>query len=287
VTAPAGGVAVDLRSLDGLRRRADADPRAAVREAARQFEALFMNELVKSLRATTFDDGATAGGAGGELATSMLDQQFAGQLTGLKGGLSEAIAAQLERQMGLAPGPIPATRGANPLPRPLGAAVDSPVRLPERAAAAFVRAHQAAAEAAAADSGIPAAFMVAQAAHESGWGRREIRHADGSPSHNLFGIKAGAGWSGPVAETTTTEVVDGVARKVTARFRAYASYAESFADYARLMRNSPRYQAVREADTADAFAHGLQRAGYATDPRYAEKLTRVINATLQLQRSQG
>jgi len=160
------------------------------------------------------------------------------------------------------------------------------VRLPERAAAAFVREHQAAAEAVAATSGIPAAFMVAQAAHESGWGRREIRHADGSPSHNLFGIKAGAGWSGPVAEVTTTEYVDGAPHKVTARFRAYASYAESFADYARLMQTSPRYQAVREADTAGEFAQGLQRAGYATDPRYAEKLTRVINTTLRLQRSQ-
>jgi flagellar protein FlgJ len=75
--------------------------------------------------------------------------------------------------------------------------------------------------------------MVAQAAHETGWGRKEIRHADGTPAHNLFGIKAGANWTGPVAEVTTTEYIGGVARKVTAKFRAYASYAESFADYAR------------------------------------------------------
>jgi flagellar protein FlgJ len=129
--------------------------------------------------------------------------------------------------------------------------------------------------------------MVAQAAHESGWGRREIVHADGTPSHNLFGIKAGAGWNGPVAEVTTTEYIGGVARKVTAKFRAYASYAESFADYARLMTNSPRYAAVGQADTPREFAQSLQRAGYATDPAYADKLTAVINTTLRLQRTTG
>jgi flagellar protein FlgJ len=285
--ASGAGTPLDLRALDGLRGRADRDPRSAVREAARQFEALFMNELVKSMRATTMDSGMNGGGSGGELATSMLDQQFAGQLSGIPGGLSEAIARQLERQMGMAPGPIPSTRGANPLPPPIDKPNGAPTRIPERGAAAFVREHRAAADAAEAATGIPAAFMVAQAAHESGWGRREIRHADGSPSHNLFGIKAGAGWTGPVAEVTTTEYVDGAARKVTAKFRAYASHAESFADYARLMRDSPRYQAVRQADSAREFADGLQRAGYATDPRYADKLTRIINTTLQLQRSQG
>ena len=128
--------------------------------------------------------------------------------------------------------------------------------------------------------------MIGQAAHESGWGRREIRHADGTPSYNLFGIKAGADWKGPVAETLTTEVVNGQAVKGVAKFRAYASHAESFADYARLMTNSPRYQPVlAQGQDAGSFAAGLQRAGYATDPAYADKLTRVINTTLRLQRA--
>jgi flagellar protein FlgJ len=135
--------------------------------------------------------------------------------------------------------------------------------------------------------------MIAQAAHETGWGRKEIRHADGSPAYNLFGIKAGAGWRGPVAEVTTTEYINGKAHKVVARFRAYGNYAESFADYARLMQESPRYAgvatraaqgALHGAGGAAAFAQGLQRAGYATDPAYADKLTRVINTTLRLQR---
>jgi flagellar protein FlgJ len=281
------GIAVDQRSLDSLRLRANTDPKAAVKEVARQFEALFMNELMKSMRATTLDSGLMDGGSGGEMATGMLDQQFAGQLTGLKGGLSEAIMKQLERQMGMAPGPIPAPRGATVQPLPLGKAADAPLRIPEKGAAAFVQQHTRAAEAAEARSGIPAAFMVAQAAHETGWGRKEIRHADGSPSYNLFGIKAGASWQGPTAEITTTEYIGGVGQKVTAKFRAYGSYAESFADYARLMKTSPRYAGVANADSAGEFAQGLQKAGYATDPAYADKLTRVINTTLRLQRTQG
>ena len=91
-----------------------------------------------------------------------------------------------------------------------------------------------------------------------------------------------------MAEVTTTEYIDGRAHKVKAKFRAYASAEESFADYARLMRNNPRYQRVLDgAGDAASFAHGLQRAGYATDPAYADKLARVINTTLRLQRSLG
>ena len=200
-------------------------------------------------------------------------------MTGLPGGLSEAITKQLERQMGLAPGPIP-------MAKPLTLDAQRPLRIPDRGAADFVQQHTQAAQGAEASTGIAAAFMIGQAAHESGWGRKEIKHADGSPSFNLFGIKAGADWKGPVAETRTTEVVNGQAVKTVARFRAYASYAESFADYARLMKNSPRYQPVlAQAQDAASFASGLQRAGYATDPAYAAKLTRVINTTLQLQRA--
>ena len=110
--------------------------------------------------------------------------------------------------------------------------------------------------------------------------------ADGSPSHNLFGIKANAGWTGKVAEVTTTEYVGGVARKVTAKFRAYDSYEDAFKDHARLLSQSPRYsQTVAQADTASGFAKGLQKAGYATDPAYADKLTKVINTALRVQRS--
>jgi flagellar protein FlgJ len=281
-------VAFDTRELASLKARAASDPKAAVREAARQFETVFMNELVKSMRASTLPSGMLDS-AGSTMGTEMLDGQLAGQLSGLKGGLADVIARQLERQMGLTPGPIPVTRSANNTPAPLAA---QPVaeRIPRTGAAGFVQQHSAAAQSAERQTGIPAAFMVSQAALETGWGRKEIRHADGTPAFNLFGIKAGANWQGPVAEITTTEYVNGKAQKVVAKFRAYASYEESFADYARRMKDSPRYQdtvarTVAGAGDASAFARGLQKAGYATDPGYADKLSRVINTTLRLQRS--
>ncbi|MCC7099758.1 MAG: flagellar assembly peptidoglycan hydrolase FlgJ [Rubrivivax sp.] len=283
----AQGLGVDARSLDALRGTATRDPKAAVREAAQQFEALFMQELMKSMRATTPATGMLDN-EGSRLGTEMLDTQLAGGLSGMKGGLSEAIMRQLERQMGLSPGPIPATgarASANTTAQPLDR-LDKPVKIPEKGAAGFVQQHSEAAARAEAATGIPAAFMLAQAAHETGWGRKEIRHADGTSANNLFGIKAGANWKGPVAEVTTTEYIGGVARKVTAKFRAYSSHEESFADYARLMKDSPRYAGVAASGgDASAFAHGLQKAGYATDPAYGAKLTRVINTTLRLQRA--
>ena len=301
--AVSGGLALDGRSLDAIRQRGATDPRGAVREAARQFEALFMQELIKSMRSATLSSGMLDN-AGSQLGTQMLDSQLALKMTGLPGGLSEAIARQLERAMGLPGGDDAAAPGAPAaLPpagpgRPAGPAAAQPpgtaagapaASAPAPAgAAAFLQRHRAAAERAEAVTGIPAEFMLAQAAHETGWGRRDIRHADGSPSHNLFGIKAGPGWRGAVAEITTTEFVDGVAQKVRARFRAYASPEESFADYARMITGSPRWrEALARADDARGFAQGLQRGGYATDPDYADKLTRVINTTLRLQRAQG
>ncbi len=280
--------AADNRSIDALRSSAARDPKGAIKQAAKQFEALFMQELMKSMRAATLSSGMLDN-AGTQMGTEMLDTQFAQQMTGLPGGLSEAIAKQLERQMG-------GTHAASAAAATPGAMAPAATAAPLRGAEAlsdvgtrqaqFVRNHTDAARSAEAQSGIPAGFMVAQAAHESGWGRREILNADGSSSHNLFGIKAGPGWKGAVAEVTTTEYINGEPRKVMAKFRAYGSYAESFNDYAKLMKESPRYgQVVANASTARGFSEGLQRAGYATDPAYADKLTRVINTTLRLQRA--
>jgi flagellar protein FlgJ len=280
------GLAGDASALNALRRTAGSDPKAAVREAARQFESLFMQELMKSMRSATMSSGLLESPAT-KLGTEMLDAQLATKMVGQPGGLSDLIARQLERQMGLSPGPIPSTARANHS-LPIVGTPESVPKIPEKSAAGFVQQHSAAAEAAQAETGIPAAFMVAQAAHETGWGKKEIVGRDGTPSNNLFGIKAGGSWKGPTVEVMTTEFVDGRAQKVMQSFRAYASHAESFADYARLMKDSPRYAGVVSA-AADAkgFAQGLQRAGYATDPAYADKLGRVINTTLRLQRSQG
>ena len=126
-------------------------------------------------------------------------------------------------------------------------------------------------------TGIPAKFMLGQAALESGWGKHEIMGRDGTTSHNLFGIKAGGSWTGKVAEAVTTEYVNGVPHTRVEKFRAYDSYADSFRDYAKLITENKRYdKVVASAGDASSFAQGLQRAGYATDPNYAAKLTRII-----------
>ena len=269
-------------TLDALRSSAARDPKAAIKEAAKQFEAIFMQQLMKSMRDATLSSGMLDN-SGTQLGTEMLDKQFATQMTGLPGGLSEAIVRQLERQMGVTPEARP---GAAIAPAAAAGAPDAaPLKTSQRQTD-FLRRHDVAAREAEQQTGIPAAFMVAQAAFESGWGRRELRNPDGTTAHNLFGIKAGTGWKGAVTEVASTEYVNGESRKVVAKFRAYGSYAESFRDYAKLMKDSPRYsQVMASAGSAHEFAHGLQKAGYATDPAYADKLGRVINTTLRLQRA--
>lgn len=290
LSATSSGSLADARSLTALRNTAAKDPKAAIRETAKQFESMFMQQLLKSMReAQAAMGGDPLDNEGSKLGTELLDGEYAKRLSGAPGGLADVIARQLERQMGVAVGPATSgasTPGAAPLPAPAAGAALSPLTGAGRQAE-FVRQHTQAARAAEQQSGIPAQFMVAQAAHESGWGRREIRNLDGSTSFNVFGIKAGPGWNGPIARVTTTEYVDGVPRKTSAAFRSYGSYEEAFQDYARLMKESPRYSRVvasASQGSAAGFAQGLQRAGYATDPAYADKLTRVINTTLRLQR---
>ena len=184
---------------------------------------------------------------------------------------------------------VPGATWAGAMPRPTAPAsrVAGPSDGPASAGAkAFLAQHAQAARQAQASSGIPATFMVAQAALETGWGKHEIRFDDGRTSHNLFGIRAGANWKGPVAEIWTTEFINGAAQKVRGQFRAYGSYQESFNDYARLISQSPRYaNAMRNLGDPQAFASALQQAGYATAPNYANVLSSVIQTTQRLQDS--
>ncbi len=133
-------------------------------------------------------------------------------------------------------------------------------------------------------TGIPASFMMGQAALETAWGQREIRFPNGQTSHNLFGIQAGPQWKGPVVEVWTTEYIQGQAQRVKGVFRAYDSYEASFQDYARLISQTPRYaQAMRHLNDPQAFAQALQHAGYATAPHYAQSLTSVIESAQRWQ----
>lgn len=130
---------------------------------------------------------------------------------------------------------------------------------------------------AARELGVDPRALVAQAALETGWGRKGIARQDGGDSNNLFGIKA-TGWSGERVLAGTHEYVDGVRTRETAAFRAYDSAEQSFSDYVQLLKSTPRYQQALQAGTnIQRFAQGLQRAGYATDPSYAAKIAAIAH----------
>ena len=269
-------MALDATALDGLKTQARQSPDKALRQAAAQFEAVFMNMLMKSMRETLAQDGPFDSQTT-RMYTGMLDQQIAQKMSERGLGLADLMIKQLSGHA--APGvPAPANGAANNAGTLQNATTEAQQTGAPQSFVDRMLPHAREAERA---TGMPAQFILGQAALESGWGKREIQGADGTPSHNLFGIKAGRGWSGKTVDVLTTEYVDGKAQKVVEKFRAYDSYAESFADWARLIGDNPRYAKVMEAGTdAAQFAQGLQRAGYATDPAYAEKLTRVINHQL-------
>ena len=292
-------LAADARSLGALKAQAGQNTPESIQQAAKQFESLFMRELIKSMREATMKSGLMDS-PGGDLGADLLDQQFAVQMSGQPGGLSDLIAKQLSRQMGnpeepakpkvSTPPPVSATPPAAKakIAAVATAAYGAQGVAPASASSSFVKRHGDAADRVAKATGLPAGFMLGQAGHETGWGKHEIKQKDGTNSFNLFGIKAGPNWTGKVAEVTTTEYVNGVAKKTLAKFRAYDSYDASFRDYARLITETPRYaQAKQQTSSPLAFAAGLQRAGYATDPEYANKLSRAINTSLRLQRAQA
>lgn len=271
------GIASDARSLDRLRRDAAQSPEKALAGAAKQFEAVFMQMLMKSMR-EAMPKSELMDNEGSRLYTGMLDSELAQRLGERGLGLADLIVKQLSRQVAA---PKVEKAGVERLRTATAEAAYT-----KTGAQGFVDDMLPHAREAERATGIPARFILGQAALESGWGKREIRAPDGRTSHNLFGIKAGAGWTGATVDVLTTEYVNGAPRKVVEKFRAYGSYRESFADYARLLASNPRYaDVVARGQDAQAFAAGLQRAGYATDPAYAEKLTRVINHTITLARS--
>jgi len=294
---------LDVGSVEALKREARTEPEKALRQAASQFESLMMQMMLKSMREAA-DSAGTTDSQDTKMYKSMLDQQLSVALAKRGIGLAEVMVRQLSRAE------MPAVEAASPVTQSNGAqpataltpaksvtpapatglpsvpmAPSTPVptgasSLPD-AARNFISKLWPHAQEAARTTGVAAQFILGQAALESGWGRGEIRMADGSASHNLFGIKAGRGWQGATADVMTTEYVNGVAVKTVERFRAYGSYAEAFKDYANLLAANPRYaQVLNERTDPAAFARGLQQAGYATDPNYAEKLTRVITGSI-------
>lgn len=145
------------------------------------------------------------------------------------------------------------------------------------AAGAFLQTFAEVARATARELGLSPDLLLAQAALETGWGRKSIRGPDGQESHNLFGLKAGRHWKGRTVEVATTEYVQGRAQRRVEAFRAYDSVEAAFADYARLLKR--RYgAALAPGATPESFGQALQEGGYATDPDYARKIVRVARS---------
>jgi len=270
-------LALDTQSLEQLRAQARQSPDQALKAAAQQFESVFLNMMLKSMREATpqegmFDNEQT------RMFTGMLDQQLAQNMASRGVGLADIMVQQLSRNMASEAGKAgtvqpPATSGA---PRAQGMSA-LPSAYSENAQQDFVDRMLPYAVQASKATGVPTQLMLGQAALESGWGKREIRMPDGGNSFNLFGIKATAGWNGKVAEVMTTEYRNGIAYKQVERFRAYSSYAEAFQDHANLIGRSPRYaEVMQQSGNPAGMAMAIQRAGYATDPNYADKLARVM-----------
>jgi flagellar protein FlgJ len=303
-----GKFALDTNSLGDLKQSAKAGSPEALKGAATQFESMFINMMMKSMRDATPQDGMMDSQET-KTFTTMLDQQMSQKLAKRGIGLADVLVRQLTQQQSGAVLAKEMQSGALGIGANAGSEqgagrlkLDADSLSTDRAAAAsgltgsarsttsagkpaHVRAFQDkladAAEEAEKVTGVPAKFMMGQAALETGWGKRVIRNHDGSSSNNLFGIKAGPGWKGKVATAVTTEYVNGKPHTRVEKFRSYASHADAFKDYARMLSNNPRYEKVlAHGGDASTFAHGLQRAGYATDPQYAAKLSRIIKHSL-------
>ncbi len=293
----------DLASLDTLRRQAvgsDKDKEhEALKAAAKQFEAIFTTMLFKSMRDAnaTFESGLMDS-QNQQFFRQMLDEQRASELSASGSlGLADMIVAQLgsgkienpsaaarEKDFGALMEKIDAGRRAKAANAESEAAQNVPPAVEENQPAqpsrfdspeAFVASMKPYAEKAAKALGVDSSLLLAQAALETGWGKKVIHNSQGS-SNNLFNIKADKRWGGDKMATQTLEYHQGIPVQEKAAFRSYDSYQDSFNDYVRFLKQNPRYTtALRHEGNSEQFIHGIHRAGYATDPSYADKVLKV------------
>jgi peptidoglycan hydrolase FlgJ len=274
----------DPAALAPLKNEAKAQNPAALKEVAKQFESLFTQMLLKSMREAnkSLSNGDSLFGSDqADFYQDMFDQQMAVHLSQGEGlGLADVLVRQLA---GAGNGQRPTVDGEAET-APSGAASGS--RSPGPIASSktdFIRQMLPHAQEAARELGVDPNALLAQAALETGWGKSVPCNGAGDCSYNLFGIKAGSAWSGATVNVPTLEFEDGVAVRKVDRFRSYDSPADSFKDYARLIRNNPRYEnAVNAGSDVAGFASALQEGGYATDPAYAQKITAVAREVQRL-----
>jgi flagellar protein FlgJ len=294
MTAPVN-TSFDFAALASLRKDAvHSQDTATLKAAAKQFESLFTQMMLKSMRDAnrTFSDGSPLSSSQGDFYQDMFDDQIALHLSTGKGlGLADMLVRQLTQSGMVTPkdaataqpavdATFPAqnqnAQSQNVQGQNVSASADH--RPLAQSKEDFVRMMWPHAQRAASALGVDPNAIVAQAALETGWGRSVPAHGSGSSSFNLFGMKAGSSWEGATANVPTLEFSDGVAVRKVERFRAYDSPADSFNDYARLIGSNPRYENARGAggDVA-SFAAALQNGGYATDPNYAQKIVAVAD----------
>jgi peptidoglycan hydrolase FlgJ len=257
----------DFQGLAALKNDAKGQAPTALKEAARQFESLFTQMLLKSMREANkgFGEDSLFGSDQGEMYQDMFDDQMAMQLSKGKGlGLADMLIKQLA---GTAAAPEAGEPAKPQTSGPIASSRDD-----------FLRTLRPHAEQAARELGVDPNALLAQAALETGWGRSVPCNTQGECSFNLFGIKAGSQWSGATVNVPTLEFEEGIPVRKVERFRAYDSPAASFRDYAALIRDSSRYANARGVgDNVEAFATALQQGGYATDPHYAQKIAAVAS----------
>ena len=310
-------VYTDFNGLAKLKNQAKNDSKEALHEVAKQFESIFLNNVLKTMREAKLADGAMDSDQS-QFFKEMYDQQLAVHLSGKPGvGLADLIVKQLSDEkptndkMALedylnrssgAPKAIQErpeqsvnsahfdpntqvtiqsyTQRTNPLPAISEIPLKNMEHRPIRTAEDFVRKLQPFAEQAARELGVEPKVLLAQAALETGWGRSVIKNSDGSNSFNLFNIKAGKSWQGNQARVSTLEFEQGVAKKVNAGFRTYNSFKESFQDYVKFIKTNPRYgDALKQAGNAENYLRELQQAGYATDPKYVDKIMSIYHSS--------
>lgn len=304
-------VYTDFSGLAQLKNQARQESPEALEQAAKQFESVFLNMVLKSMREAKLADSLLDNDQS-KFYREMYDQQLAIHLSGEPGvGLADLIVKQLSKEKpadqvnraldDYLNNPVqraPMSGNEKPSPLQFDATTQDRIQLrviknqslpitsvdrepsaePIRSPAQFVEQLYGHAEKAAAELGVEPKVLLAQAALETGWGKSVIKHKDGS-SFNLFNIKAGSSWQGKQANVMTLEFQDGVAQKQKAGFRSYESYRESFDDYVRLVKNNPRYHAaLKHADNPGRYMLELQKAGYATDPHYADKVMRIYHS---------
>ena len=304
--------AIDSSGLAELRRSATVDQKdqETLKQVAGQFESMFVNMMLKSMRDASLAEGIFDSSQS-DMYQDMSDQQLAIDISAKGGlGLRDVILRQLGGQIDNKP-----TTNSDPSignmhtvrTRPALQVIENPALLQQiiqakpateaivaesknmtfDSAESFVQQLLPMAKQAAERIGTSAKALLSQAALETGWGQHLIKNADGSSSHNLFNIKADSRWQGESTATDTMEYRDGVAVNEQAKFRSYDSYQDSFNDYVDFLQTQPRYQnALKDAANPERFIEGLHKAGYATDPSYADKIKRIMNSSTVAQFSQ-